>query len=29
MEKVQYYLDTDDQITVDGHTLSRLYLKEP
>lgn len=28
-EKVQYYLDTDDQITIDGHTLSRLYLKEP
>ena len=29
MEKVQYYLDIEDQITVDGHTLSRLYLKEP
>ena len=28
-EKVQYYLDTEDQITIDGHTLSRLYLKEP
>lgn len=24
--KVQYYLDETDQIEVDGHTLSRLYL---
>lgn len=24
--KVQYYLDKTDQIEVDGHTLSRLYL---
>ena len=26
MQKVQYYLDDTDQIEVDGHTLSRLYL---
>ena len=26
MQKVQYYLDETDQIEVDGHTLSRLYL---
>ena len=26
--KVKYYLDTTDQIEVDGHTLSRLYLAE-
>ena len=24
--KVKYYLDETDQIEVDGHTLSRLYL---
>lgn len=24
--KIQYYLDETDQIEVDGHTLSRLYL---
>lgn len=26
--KVKYYLDKTDQIKVDGHTLSRLYLAE-
>lgn len=26
--KVKYYLDETDQIEVDGHTLSRLYLAE-
>lgn len=26
--KIQYYLDKTDQIEVDGHTLSRLYVKE-
>lgn len=26
--KIQYYLDETDQIEVDGHTLSRLYVKE-
>lgn len=25
----KYYLDETDQIEVDGHTLSRLYLAEP
>ena len=28
MSKVKYYLDETDQIEVDGHTLSRLYLAE-
>ena len=28
MTKVKYYLDKTDQIEVDGHTLSRLYLAE-
>lgn len=28
MQKVKYYLDETDQIDVDGHTLSRLYLAE-
>lgn len=28
MTKVKYYLDETDQIEVDGHTLSRLYLAE-
>ena len=28
MDKVKYYLDETDQIEVDGHTLSRLYLAE-
>ena len=28
-KKVNYYLDQTDQIKVDGHTLSRLYLAEP
>lgn len=28
-KKVKYYLDETDQIEVDGHTLSRLYLAEP
>lgn len=28
-KEVQYYLDKTDQIEVDGHTLSRLYLAEP
>lgn len=28
MNKVKYYLDETDQIEVDGHTLSRLYLAE-
>lgn len=27
-KKVKYYLDKTDQIEVDGHTLSRLYLAE-
>lgn len=27
-KKVKYYLDETDQIEVDGHTLSRLYLAE-
>ena len=27
-KKVNYYLDQTDQIEVDGHTLSRLYLAE-
>ena len=27
-KKVIYYLDETDQIEVDGHTLSRLYLAE-
>lgn len=27
-KKVKYYLDETDQIEVDGHTLSRLYVKE-
>ena len=26
--KIKYYLDETDQIEVDGHTLSRLYLAE-
>lgn len=26
--KVKYYLDETDQIEVDGHILSRLYLAE-
>lgn len=26
--KIQYYLDETDQIEVDGHILSRLYVKE-
>lgn len=26
--KVKYHLDETDQIEVDGHTLSRLYLAE-
>ena len=28
MNKIKYYLDETDQIEVDGHTLSRLYLAE-
>lgn len=27
-KKIKYYLDETDQIEVDGHTLSRLYLAE-
>ena len=27
-DKIKYYLDETDQIEVDGHTLSRLYLAE-
>ena len=27
-KEVKYYLDETDQIEVDGHTLSRLYLAE-
>lgn len=27
MATVKYFLDTNDQVTIDGHVLSRLYLE--